>query len=398
VAEGPSILVVVPLPPTYRGGTEEYAYRTAAIYARSLPVRILSSSVDPTPDRPPLETGDIPLGRIPAYPLFQRPLVLSPEGLRELRRAVEAAGLVQLHMPFPFVEKKVARWARDAKVPLVLTYHMDADFAGASRMPGAEAVTRLYRWSSAHPALREAPAIVSNSMGYAKESPVLSEHLERVHVIAKGIDFARFGLAGPPPSGRVDPGPELLPGSAPGERRVLFVGRLVPYKGVPLLVEAVERLKPRVPELKLYIAGSGPVRPSLEESVKRRGLEAFVRFLGFVPDARMAELYRSADVVACPSIGRLESTATALEEAAAFGTPTVGSDLPGARESLPDDGRYGLLCTPGDVTAVELALERLLQQPRPPIRSEVRTWDDTAAEYLRLFGELGLKLPGAPAA
>lgn len=382
------ILVVVPLPPTYRGGTEEYAYRTAARYARLGPVRIFCSTVDPTPDRPPLDIGAARLERLPARALFQRPLVRRGPGWRALREAVEGASVVQLHMPFPFVEREVVRWGAAKGVPVVLTYHMDADFAGASRVPGAELVTRLYRWRSAHPALAGASAVVSNSLGYAQDSPVLSKHLDRVRVIPKGIDLARFGLTGAVPSGRLDPGPELLPGSEPDERRIVFVGRMVPYKGVPILLEAVQRLRARVPKLKLYLAGSGPQRDALEQEARRRGLLDVVRFLGFVPDERLADLYRSADVVACPSVGRLESTATALEEAAAFSVPIVGSDLPGARESLPGDGTYGLLCPPGDAAAVELALERLLQQPRPPVRPKVRTWDDTTSEYLALFREL----------
>lgn len=388
------LLVLVPLPPTYRGGTEEYAYRLARSFGRSVAVRIVTTTVDPTPDSPPLETDVIPIVRLDARELFQRPLVRG-SAQAALRREVEGAGLVQLHMPFPFVERRVVRWANAAYVPVVLTYHMDASLGAAGGPLGSGLVTGAYRSSSARPALRGADRIVSNSRGYAEASPVLSRHLEQIRVIPKGVDPARLGLLPSPPAGRAEPGEGLLPGSVAAERRVLFVGRMVPYKGLPVLLEAVARARSTLPELRLYLAGRGPERPGLEARVARLGLSDTVRFLGFVPDERLGELYRSADVVACPSLGLLESTPTTLEEAAAVGTPILGSDLPGARESLPDDGVHGLLCPPGDAEALARALERLLTQPRPAPPVRIRTWDDVAGDYLALFGELGFG-PSAP--
>jgi glycosyltransferase involved in cell wall biosynthesis len=384
------ILVLVPLPPTYRGGTEEYAYRLARRVSDQHPVRILTTTVDPTPDSPPLDTGAIPIRRLPASALFQRPLVRSRAAFAELRSAVRSAALLHLHMPFPFVEKKAVRWAKMAGIPVVLTYHMDADFAGASGLPGAGLVTFGYRTLSAHPALRGADAVVSNSRGYAEASPVLSRYMSKVRVIAKGVDPVRLGLTGTVPHGRIEPGGDLLPGADPLDRRVLFVGRLVPYKGVGVLLDAVAKLRRTIPRLRLYIAGNGPEKARLQERVNRLELTGTVRFLGFVPDDRLGALYRSVDVVACTSIGRLESTATTLEEAASLGTPTLGSDLAGTDETVPNDGVHGLLCPPGNVEAVTRALDRLLGQPRPIRTQPLRTWEETAGDYLRLFAELGV--------
>ncbi len=384
------LLILVPLPPTYRGGTEEYAYELARCFSEQFPVEVVSSTVDPTPESPPVPTGSAVLERVPARHVLERPLVIGGASLARIRERVRSAGLVQLHMPFPFVERRVVQWAHEARVPVVLTYHMDADLAGARRLPGAGAITAAYRAWSAHPALREADAVVANSSGYARNSPVLRHHLDRVRVIPKGIDLARFGVPWPVPPGRLDPADGLLPGARPSDHRVVFVGRLVPYKGLPVLFEAIAQLARSDPELRLFVAGKGPERPALERRAAALGIGDRVRFLGFVPDARLAELYRSADVVACPSIGQLESSATALEEAATLGTPTLGSDLPGADETIPHDGTRGLLCPPGDAEALARALERLLGQPRPaPPSTAPRTWERVAEEYRALFAELG---------
>jgi glycosyltransferase involved in cell wall biosynthesis len=185
----------------------------------------------------------------------------------------------------------------------------------------------------------------------------------------------------------------MLPGSHPGEERVLFVGRLVGYKGLPVLFEAVRSLARTRPTLRLYVAGKGPMEAELRARARGPELARLIEFLGFVPDAALGELYRSVDVVACPSLNLLESTPTALEEAAACGTRTLGTDLPGTAENLPNDGEHGMLVPPNDVAATAAALARLLDRGPPGSRLPIRTWDDTAGDYLALFAELGADVP-----
>ena len=87
--------------------------------------------------------------------------------------------------------------------------------------------------------------------------------------------------------------------------------------------------------------------------------------------------------------GTLESSATALEEAAMCGTPVVGSDLPGAAESIPHDGVRGILAPRGNAPAVAAAVRKLLEGGRPSSPVPFRSWDDVAREYEALFAELG---------
>ncbi len=379
------ITTIIPLPPSYRGGTEEYAYRVAVRVGRATPARILTTRVRWGHDPVPLPTEDLPIEYLPGHEVFQRPVV-NGRALARVRAAVRESSLVHLHMPFPRVEARVARWCSESGVPLVLTYHMDADFAGASGIPGAGLVTWVYRRWSAVPALRGATAVVSNSRGYAEASAVLSKYLSKVRVIYKGVDVDRLGLDGP----ATDPAEltRLFPESGPRDRRVLFVGRMVPYKGLRYLLSATETLVREGRGVQLYLAGRGPERPSLERWVAQRGLAGRVHFLGFVPDDRLGRMYRGADVVACPSTSLMESTATCLEEAAAFGVPILGSALPGADESLPNDGVHGLLVAPKDARAVAGGLRTLLDHPPPRGTARFRSWNETADEYLALFREL----------
>ena len=384
------ITVFVPLPPSYRGGTEEYAYRVAAYLAEGWPVRVVSTTVRWAPGPDVLPTGRASLELLAGRELFQRPVLISRSVRRRIRELVRGSSLVHLHMPFPMVERWVAKEAVAAGVPTLLTYHMDAELGAATGRPSGRLVTALYRTLSARPALRRASAVVSNSRGYSRASPVLSHFDAKVRVVPKGIDPGRFGVTGD--LARATPGTDD-PWAAvqPPVKRLFFVGRLVPYKGLPLLLEAVDRLRKRGVDLRLWIAGRGPEEPRLRAQIERSGLADIVRMLGFVPDVELGSLYRGADLVVCPSLNLLESTPTSLEEAAAFGTPTVGSALPGAAESLPNDGVRGRLVPPGDPTALTGAIDEMLKIPRPPAATTLRTWADTGADYARLIREL---LPG----
>jgi glycosyltransferase involved in cell wall biosynthesis len=377
------ITVLVPLPPSYRGGTEEYAYRVLERASRAFPIRLVTTRVRWGRDPVPLSTGNAELVVLPGFEMFERPVVISSPARTALRSIVADSSLVHLHMPFPMVERWVTRDARRSSIPIVLTYHMDAELPGPVL---GRIATSVYRATSARPALAAADITVSNSRGYAESSPVLAPFLSSVRVIPKGVDPDRLGTAGGEsvvPSGLNLPSDE----GKDRDRRVLFVGRLVPYKGLPVLLEAVDQLIRKGRSVHLYIAGRGPQEPQLKRWVDQHAIRGRVTFLGFVPDDRLGALYRWADVVACPSINRMESTPTSLEEAASVGTPVLGSDLPGAKESIPSDGVKGVLATPGDVDEVVVGLGRLLDAGHW-LPSHVRSWDDVAGDYLRLYASL----------
>ena len=381
-APGPApITVIVPMPPTFRGGTEEYAYQLARLYSATRPVRIVTTSVRWSDGAMALSTGSASIARIPAREILERPVVVGNAAWRALRAEVLAASVIQLHMPFPRVERAVTRWARAAGIPTVLTYHMDAEFGRNPRGLGPRLISGAYRSISARPALAASSVVVSNSLGYAKASPVLSRYLDKVRVIYQGVDIERIT------SGGTDGGASLPP-RRPGVARIVFIGRIVPYKGLPDLLEATERLRRSGRAVELLIGGKGPQLEELRSLARELHLEEVVTFLGFVPDAAVGALYRSADVVACPSISLLESTPITLQEAMAFGTPVVGTTLPGTEESIPNDGRHGRLVAPQDKEALARALGELLDAGRPAEAAPVRTWQATADEYLALFDEL----------
>ncbi|MCI4335636.1 MAG: glycosyltransferase family 4 protein [Thermoplasmata archaeon] len=375
-----NLTVIVPMPPSYRGGTEEYAYQLTRYYSESRPVHVVTTTARWTGTANALSIGSATLERLPAREVLERPVVVGPAAARQLKRAVLRAGAVQLHMPFPWVERRVTAWARRAGIPTVLTYHMDAEFGENPQGWSSRLVTSAYRRVSAYSALSHCNAVVSNSRGYAQASPVLSRYAEKVRVIYQGVDLERLRASDGNDGG--------IPPRRPGIARVVFVGRIVAYKGIPDLIHAVSRLAAQGQIVELLIGGKGPQKTELEALVHSLRLGENVRFLGFVPDGAVGRLYADADVVVCPSISLLESTPITLQEAMAFGTPVIGTTLPGTEETVPDDGARGRLVNPHDVDGLARAIQELVAAGRPGGTTPARSWRDTAADYLALFDEL----------
>ncbi len=134
---------------------------------------------------------------------------------------------------------------------------------------------------------------------------------------------------------------------------LLFVGRLVPYKGLETLLRAADRI-PR----KIAIIGTGPLDAALRKEITERGLAGKVRLLGRVYDLR--PYYLGCDFFVLPSVTALEGFGIVQIEAMALGKPVVSSDLPSGVTYVNVDGETGLTFHVGDDTALADACNRLL--------------------------------------
>jgi glycosyltransferase involved in cell wall biosynthesis len=148
-------------------------------------------------------------------------------------------------------------------------------------------------------------------------------------------------------------GIELPALSATHRGRFLAVGRLIPDKGMDVVIDAVAGAQGL-----LTVAGEGPERSGLEARARRHGLD--VRFEGAVERARLDTLYRECHAVVLAS-RRGEGLPNVLLEAFAHGKPVVATPVTGVRD-LVRDGVNGLLVPPGDPLALRDALARLLHE------------------------------------
>lgn len=132
-----------------------------------------------------------------------------------------------------------------------------------------------------------------------------------------------------------------IPLNGPDTKTVLYVGRLERRKGVEWLVKAYSEVVKEFPNTYLIIAGKGPLREKLEDSVKDLGLRN-VHFAGYVDDIEKRRLMGNADVVAIPSLFG-ESFGIVLTEAMAMGAPVIAGNNNGYIHVLKGHGRLGLI-------------------------------------------------------
>ncbi|MEA2054534.1 MAG: glycosyltransferase family 4 protein [Candidatus Thermoplasmatota archaeon] len=129
-----------------------------------------------------------------------------------------------------------------------------------------------------------------------------------------------------------------------GDPIILYVGRLVPKKGVDVLILSMREVIKNYPHALLVISGTGKMLPLLKTLVRIAGLDKNVLFLGFVEDPLLPYFYNSADVFVLPSI-TAESFGIVLLEAMASGVPVISTKVGGIAEVL-EDGKYGILVEP----------------------------------------------------
>lgn len=176
---------------------------------------------------------------------------------------------------------------------------------------------------------------------------------ERVHVLPHQVDRDRFS----PGSPKCDVRDELGLAEA---HLLLFVGRLAPNKGVPVLVEALKHLADMASPVHLLIVGDmSDVYQNEAEHCRRRAFELGVfdrvHFLGHVSDERLADLYRSASVFVMPS--RHEGFCIPVLEAMAAGLPVVAARAGALPETV---GPAGLTFTPDDSADLARQVRRIL--------------------------------------
>lgn len=210
----------------------------------------------------------------------------------------------------------------------------------------------------------------------------------------------RLGRAGTriiPMATDIDPAPDI--GARAGSPRAVIVGRLTQAKHVEEAIRAVARAREGIPDLELDVAGSGDpeYREELERLVAELAIPAV--FHGRVSVERKIELLRAAHVHVFAS--HREGWGLTVTEAAEMGTPSVGYDVPGVRDSISEPS---LLAPRGDTDAMGVIIARLLGNRELYDRLRTAAWerargatiDATARSFAAAIGvRLGAGAPGS---
>ena len=185
-----------------------------------------------------------------------------------------------------------------------------------------------------------------------------------------------------------------------------FFGSFFHFEGIPLLIEAVDRLKQQIPEILLLLVGDGEEAGLAAEMVQQRGLSSHVILPGRMPHSEISACYHAVDaMVYARSSSRITELVTPLKplEAMASGTPVIASAV-GGHQELIQDGQTGLLFEPGNPEDLCNKLRQLYmnQGLRETLRlsgidyvSRERTWAHSASRYLPVYKALVKQTQGS---
>ncbi len=197
--------------------------------------------------------------------------------------------------------------------------------------------------------LNKAEAIVVTSQNLLDSSLLLGLFRGKCRIIPHGIDLDRFRIT-----------LELERQAVEIQARirrpiVLFVGRLVYYKGLEYLIRAMKGI-----EAELAVIGNGPLGFSLRVLSRTLGVRDKISWLGEVPDEELKAYYLASEMLVLPSCQNSEAFGLVILEAQAFAKPVISTGLPTGISFINRHQETGLVVPPADVSALREGIRALL--------------------------------------
>jgi glycosyltransferase involved in cell wall biosynthesis len=256
----------------------------------------------------------------------------------EFRELARWADVVHYHFPWPFGD--LLHFSAPKRARTLVTYHSDIV---RQRVLGA-----LYR-PLMHGFMRSVDRIVCTSPNYLATSKVLSRYAAKVEVVPIGLNE----------DSHPKPDMEEIKQARQqyGSNFFLFVGVLRYYKGLHILLEAVQGAP-----YKVLIVGSGPIETELKRHAARLGLTNVV-FTGHVPDSVKMALFKVCRAVVFPSYLRSEAFGVTLLEGAICERPLISTEVGSGTSHVNVDQETGFVVPPGSAAALRAAMDTLHAQP-----------------------------------
>jgi glycosyltransferase involved in cell wall biosynthesis len=214
-------------------------------------------------------------------------------------------------------------------------------------------------------------------------------HALQKRVIQLGVDPGKVLVV---PTG-VDVGKFVPIDDVYRENLILFVGSLIPRKGVRYLLEAMPQVFRMFPGYRLVIAGDGPEIISLKRRANELGISGQVDFVGFQSQNGVRALMQRARVVVLPSLE--EGMGVVLVEAMACGTPVVASRVDGIQDVVTDE--VGVLVSPADpielAEGIRIVLSNSIRWKEYSHNARLRavkfySWDSIVPKFIQIYRSL----------
>ncbi|WP_322740275.1 glycosyltransferase family 4 protein [Serratia grimesii] len=262
----------------------------------------------------------------------------SMSAISKFKALAAQADIIHYHFPYPFMD--LVHFIAGVKKPTVVSYHSDI----VKQKLALKMYTPLM-----NKFLSSVDCIVAASPNYVETSPVLQKYLPKVKVIPYGLDKKSYPVAD---EAHLERWRRQV-----GDRFFLFVGAFRYYKGLHILLEAIQNT-----DFPLVIIGAGPIEAELKQQAQDLGLKN-IHFLGALPDEDKAALLELCYSVVFPSHLRSEAFGITLLEGAMYGKPLISSEIGTGTTYINIDQETGLVVPPSDPQSLRTAMTALWQNP-----------------------------------
>lgn len=282
----------------------------------------------------------VPVHRCGSFGIFFS-LPISLSLLWELRKEARDKDILQFHAPFPLGDLACLISGYRGKV--VLYWHSDV-VKQKKLMVLYRPIMKLF--------LKRVDAIIVGADGVINGSSYLSPFKNKCVTIPFAVN------------GEIEKkGKRYLEQAVPNLSKYckfLFVGRLVYYKGIDILLEAFRMVK----DAELTVIGCGNLEKDLKRYVSDQGLGDRIHFLGKVEEEQLNRAFSSCDVFVLPSVAKSEAFGLVQLEAMAYGKPVINTNLPSGVPEVSIHGITGLTVEPGNVLELGNAMQWFVNHPQ----------------------------------
>jgi rhamnosyl/mannosyltransferase len=249
-----------------------------------------------------------------------------------------SADIYHYHLPFPL--GVVSDLMVNPRGKKIITWHSD--------IIKQKNILKLYK-PFLKKFLNKVDKIVTTSPNMIENSSFLKKYKEKCTVIPLGINPKDFNLTGYTNEKKKEIKNQYK------KPIIFFVGRLVYYKGIEVLIRAMKNI-----DAQLLIGGTGPLENELKNLVNSMNLNDNIDFLGFVKDEDLAAYYHASKFFVLPSVAPSEAFGIVQLEAQACGKPVISTNLPTGVPYANKDRETGIVVEPNSVDQLHKALKKLL--------------------------------------
>lgn len=268
--------------------------------------------------------------------LFSMPISLS--FISDFKQKAKNADVVHVHLPFPLAD--LACIMSEYKGKVVISWHSDV-VKQKKLMFFYKPILKRF--------LRRADKIIVATKGHIDGSKYLKPYRNKCEIIPYGLnieDYEDIEDFRPILS-------DLLVSKQ--NKKVLFTGRLVYYKGVEVLINAFEKII----GCELFVVGKGNLESELKARVEELGLADKVHFMGNLSFEELKYAFADCDIFVLPSVANSEAFGIVQMEAMVYGKPVINTSLPTGVPHVSLDGQTGITVPPNDVLALAGAIQKL---------------------------------------